>query len=66
MNTRVFNIGATIAFTLFVILIWQLAVDSGLVNRLFLATPVAGLRRRCSSVRNPARCGPRSSTPRSA
>jgi sulfonate transport system permease protein len=40
MSTRMFNAGATVAFTLFVLLIWQLSVDSGLVNRLFLATPL--------------------------
>lgn len=40
MSVRLFNIAATIGFTLLVLLIWQFAVDSGLVNRLFLATPV--------------------------
>jgi ABC-type nitrate/sulfonate/bicarbonate transport system permease component len=40
MMLRIGNIAATVAFTLFVLLIWQFAVESGLVNRLFLSTPL--------------------------
>jgi ABC-type nitrate/sulfonate/bicarbonate transport system permease component len=39
MSPRIFNIAATLGFTAFVILCWQFAVESGLVNRLFLAAP---------------------------